>query len=77
MPFPFWQNQYNLYNSHDIGRFASYPGVNEEKNRGAVIALFTMIGIPSVYYGDELGIDGMIGFFEASDKGTAQETGMP
>lgn len=66
LPFPFWQNQYNLFDSHDIGRFHVYPGMTAEKYKGAVLALFTMIGVPSVYYGDELSIDGKIGFFEGA-----------
>lgn len=64
LPFVMWQNQYNLFDSHDIGRFHIYPGMNEKKYRGAVIAQFTMIGTPSIYYGDEAGIGGAVGFFE-------------
>lgn len=64
LTFPIWQNQYNLFDSHDIGRFHIYPGMNEEKYRGAVISMFTLIGVPSIYYGDEASIGGMVGFFE-------------
>ena len=64
LPFVMWQNQYNLFDSHDIGRFHIYPGMNDRKYRGAVIAQFTMVGTPSIYYGDEAGIGGMVGFFE-------------
>ncbi|MDO4620088.1 MAG: alpha amylase N-terminal ig-like domain-containing protein [Lachnospiraceae bacterium] len=64
MPFALWQNQYNLFDSHDIGRFHIYPGMNARKYKGAVTAMMTMIGTPSVYYGDEAGIGGAVGFFE-------------
>ncbi len=64
IPFALWQNQYNLFDSHDIGRFHIYPGINERKYKGAVMAMMTMIGTPSVYYGDEAGIGGAVGFFE-------------
>ncbi len=64
IPFALWQNQYNLFDSHDIGRFHIYPGMNERKYKGAVTAMMTMIGTPSVYYGDEAGIGGAVGFFE-------------
>ncbi|MDO4475711.1 MAG: alpha-amylase family glycosyl hydrolase [Lachnospiraceae bacterium] len=66
LPFPMWQNQFNLFDSHDIGRFTSYPGITPEKMKGAVLAQFTLIGTPSVYYGDEANIDGAIGFFEGA-----------
>ncbi len=64
IPFALWQNQYNLFDSHDIGRFHIYPGMNARKYKGAVTAMMTMIGTPSVYYGDEAGIGGAVGFFE-------------
>ncbi len=64
IPFALWQNQYNLFDSHDIGRFHIYPGMNARKYRGAVTAMITMIGTPSIYYGDEADIGGAVGFFE-------------
>ncbi len=64
IPFALWQNQYNLFDSHDIGRFHIYPGMNARKYKGAVMAMMTMIGTPSIYYGDEAGIGGAVGFFE-------------
>ncbi len=64
IPFALWQNQYNLFDSHDIGRFHIYPGMNARKYKGAVLAMLTMIGTPSIYYGDEAGIGGAVGFFE-------------
>lgn len=64
LPFAFWQNQFNLLNSHDVGRIQHAKGVNPREYRGAVISQFTMIGAPSVYYGDEAEIDGWYGSME-------------
>lgn len=60
LPFVFWQNQFNLIDSHDVPRVHNYPYVHPEEYRGAVILQFMLIGTPSVYYGDEVGIDGGI-----------------
>ena len=58
MPFALWQNQFNLIDSHDFPRVHNYPQVHPEEYRGAVILQFMLIGTPSVYYGDEVAIDG-------------------
>lgn len=57
IPFVFWQNQFNLFDSHDVSRL-HHENVDWESYRGAVIFQFMMIGTPSVYYGDELEIEG-------------------
>ena len=59
LPFIIQQNLYNLMDSHDMDRLHNNP-VCFGDYRGAVIAQFTMIGTPSIYYGDEAGIDGRI-----------------
>lgn len=59
LPFAIAQNLFNLMDSHDLDRFHNNP-VCYEDYRGAVIGQFTMIGTPSIYYGDEAGIDGRI-----------------
>lgn len=64
IPFVFWQNQFNLFDSHDIGRLHNDPKIHPEEYRGAVLFLFTLIGAASVYYGDEAQVDGTIGTFE-------------
>lgn len=53
------QNQmYNLLNSHDTPRFYSLIKQNKKLLKGAFIFLFTYIGVPSVFYGDEVGLGG-------------------
>lgn len=61
LPFAFWQNQFNLLDSHDVSRLHNNPAVHPEEYRGAVMLQFALIGAPSIYYGDELGIDGTLG----------------
>ena len=58
LPYALWQNQFNLIDSHDLPRVHNYDIVNPEEYRGAVIMQFMLVGTPSVYYGDEVGIDG-------------------
>lgn len=58
LPFVFWQNQFNLIDSHDVPRLHNDQKVHPELCRGAVILQFMLIGAPSIYYGDELDIDG-------------------
>jgi len=56
-----YQRPYGLYTffgNHDIGRFMSEPGANAEKLNAAFSLLFTLRGIPIIYYGDEIGMDG-------------------
>ena len=58
IPWALWENQFNLFDSHDIARLHNNPDVNREEYLGAVMLQFAMIGAPSIYYGDEAGIDG-------------------
>ncbi len=58
MPFAVQQNLFNLLDSHDVDRLHNREGLNMREYRGAVIAQFTMLGVPSVYYGDEAAIEG-------------------
>ena len=60
LPYVIWENQFNLIDSHDAPRVHNYERVNREEYRGAVILQFMLTGTPSVYYGDEVGIDGGI-----------------
>lgn len=50
--------QLNLLDSHDTARFLSVAGGDEAALRLAYFFLFTYIGAPCIYYGDEIGIDG-------------------
>lgn len=58
LPYVIWQNQFNLLDSHDVPRIHNYKTVNKEEYLGAVILQFMLIGTPSIYYGDEVGIEG-------------------
>ena len=61
LPFVFWQNQFNLFDSHDVSRLHNNPKVHPEEYRGAVMLLFTLIGATNIYYGDEAGVEGVLG----------------
>ena len=60
LPYAMWENQFNLFDSHDASRLHNNPKVHPEEYRGAVIFQFLLTGAPSIYYGDEAGIDGTI-----------------
>ena len=60
IPFALWENQFNLFDSHDVSRFANNPKVDREEYRGAVIFQFLLTGAPSIYYGAEADIDGVL-----------------
>ncbi|MCO5207708.1 MAG: alpha-amylase family glycosyl hydrolase, partial [Anaerolineae bacterium] len=54
-----WQialQQFNLLGSHDTPRIRSVVGENDALHRLATVLLFTFPGVPSVYYGDEIGL---------------------
>lgn len=59
LPYPFWENQFNLFDSHDVGRFHNNPKIGPEAFKGAVIFQFMLTGAPSIYYGDEAAIEGL------------------
>lgn len=58
MPFALQQNQFNLFDSHDIARLADDPEVSFDQWKGVVCLQFAMPGAPSIYYGDEAEIGG-------------------
>ncbi len=58
MPHALQENQFNLFDSHDIARLSSDPDVPFEHWRGVVCLQFAMPGCPSIYYGDEADIGG-------------------
>ncbi|MDO4490030.1 MAG: alpha amylase N-terminal ig-like domain-containing protein [Lachnospiraceae bacterium] len=58
LPFAVQQNLFNLLDSHDVDRLHNREGLNLREYRGAVLAQFTMLGVPSLYYGDEAAIAG-------------------
>lgn len=52
------RGQLNLLDSHDVNRFLSYCRGDVRRLRLAEVFLFTAPGVPCVFYGDELGMDG-------------------
>lgn len=60
LPFAIQENQFNLLDSHDAPRLHNNKAIPFEHYRGAIISMFSIIGTPSIYYGDEMEIDGFI-----------------
>lgn len=52
--------QLNLLDSHDVGRFLSVCKGDIRKYRLAVLFMMTFVGMPTIFYGDELGIQGTL-----------------
>lgn len=48
----------NLLDSHDVPRFFSILNENEYLMKLSICFLFTYLGIPMIYYGDEIGLTG-------------------
>ena len=51
--------QLNILDSHDVSRFLSVCGEDRRRYKLAIIFQMCFPGIPSVFYGDELGITGI------------------
>ena len=60
MPYQIMSNQFNLLGSHDTYRLHNNPAIDFSAYEIAVAMMFTLPGAPSIYYGDEVGIDGRI-----------------
>lgn len=58
LPWPIRHQQWNLLSSHDVARIASVVRGDRAKLETAWMALMTFPGIPCIYYGDELGMEG-------------------
>lgn len=52
--------QLNLLDSHDVSRFFSLCGGDADRMKLAVLFQMTFMGAPSVFYGDEKGIQGIL-----------------
>ena len=50
--------QMNLFDSHDVSRVHNYDEISDDKYKGVVLSYLLFTGIPCIYYGDELKIDG-------------------
>ena len=64
LPYCIWENQFNLFDSHDTSRLHNNPAVHPEEYRGAILFQFMLPGAASIYYGDEAEIDGYIDSME-------------
>ena len=51
-------SQMNLFDSHDVPRMHNYECISFDKWKSAVISQLLWTGIPCIYYGDELAIEG-------------------
>ena len=60
LPYVMWENQFNLFDSHDASRLHNNPKITRESYRGAVLFQFLLTGAASIYYGDEAEIDGTL-----------------
>jgi len=58
VPWTIARQQFNLLGSHDTPRILNVVGGDPARNRLAAGLLLTYIGVPSVYYGDEIGLGG-------------------
>ena len=59
LPYVMWENQFNLIDSHDVGRLHNNPIMNQDAHRASIIFQFILTGAASIYYGDEASIDGI------------------
>lgn len=58
IPWQIAMHQFNLLGSHDTARVLSVVQENKALAKVAAVLLFTYPGVPSVYYGDEIGLTG-------------------
>lgn len=58
IPWTIATQQFNLLGSHDTPRALSLVDGDVARNRLAVALLMTYVGVPCVYYGDEIGMGG-------------------
>ncbi len=66
IPWIIARQQFNLLGSHDTARIANILAENPASIRLAVALLLTYVGVPCIYYGDEIGMRGADGI-EARD----------
>lgn len=52
--------QLNLLDSHDVSRLLSLCNGDTTKYKLAILFMMTFVGMPTVFYGDELGIQGVL-----------------
>lgn len=64
LPSVIQHQMFNLIDSHDVTRLHNNPKVSWQDYKAAVIMQFTLPGTPSIYYGDEILLDGRINSVE-------------
>lgn len=52
--------QLNLLDSHDVSRFLSLCNGDIQRYKLAILFMMTFVGMPTIFYGDELGIQGLL-----------------
>lgn len=58
IPWVIARQQFNLLGSHDTPRILTILGGDQARNRLAVTLLMTYVGVPCIYYGNEIGMAG-------------------
>jgi alpha-glucosidase len=58
VPWAIARCQYNLLDSHDTARIRTMVGGDRGRVRAAFGLLLTYVGVPSILYGDEIGLEG-------------------
>lgn len=56
IPWVIARQQFNLLGSHDTARILHVVGGDAARNRLAAAFLLTYVGVPCIYYGDEIGM---------------------
>jgi alpha-glucosidase len=58
IPYELALSQFNLLDSHDTPRLLTQLNGDTQLMKLAVTLLFTYVGVPCIYYGDEIGLEG-------------------
>ncbi len=58
IPYELSKLQLNLLGSHDIHRIGNSEEISKNNLKCGIIMLFTFLGVPCIYYGDEVGLKG-------------------
>ncbi len=58
VPWVIASQQFNLIDSHDTPRILNLVGGDKNRVKCAVALLMTVPGVPCIYYGDEIGMEG-------------------
>lgn len=60
LPYVTQSLQMNLLDSHDVTRLHNNPDIDFDSYACGVLLMYVLPGCPSIYYGDEVGIDGRL-----------------